>query len=179
MIKLKTLVTEITKNDHYWHPGVNHVAELLVIRKTTTDTQVLLVQRSEKRNRGKWAIPGGYQDTNQPIGAPFKEDKEDIRDAAIRELKEETNLDLSKFKNKLILIEEFKCGRDVLSDGQIGWKHMHDFAVLIDDSVDISHVRGGDDAPEAKFFDIKEIEKLTFTGDWKVQVYEALNKLLK
>jgi len=60
------------------------VSVCIIFRKNKNNTEVLLVKRADNN---KWCIPGGHL-----------ENKEKSIDAAIREIKEETNLDLNKKK---------------------------------------------------------------------------------
>jgi len=98
--------------------------------------KVLLINRGNEPFRGKWALPGGF------VGMD-----EELEDAAARELAEETGL-------TDVALEQMytfgRCGRDPRGRqisvafmgvaGKGAWK-----------------VRGGDDAQEAKWFDIEEL----------------------
>lgn len=64
----------------YIHFQDPKVAAVIFIEQ---DSRVLLVRRAMNPERGKWALPAGYID-----------DGEDPHDAAIREVREETGLDI-------------------------------------------------------------------------------------
>jgi 8-oxo-dGTP diphosphatase len=64
----------------YIHFSDPKVAAVVFIEQ---DSRVLLVRRVMNPERGKWALPAGYID-----------DGEDPREAAIREVREETGLDI-------------------------------------------------------------------------------------
>jgi 8-oxo-dGTP diphosphatase len=100
--------------------------------------KLLLVKRGNEPFKGKWAIPGG-----------FIEIDEELEDAAARELQEETGL----ANVSLEQMHTFgRCGRDprgrqitvvfmgIAAKGQ-------------------NKVKGGDDAAEAKWFDIENLPK--------------------
>jgi 8-oxo-dGTP pyrophosphatase MutT (NUDIX family) len=76
----------------FYYKGVNPTVDLIVIR----GDKVLLIQRGDDSEveAGKWALPGGFHDTNAKEGEEWKEDKESSLDAAKREVKEETGLDV-------------------------------------------------------------------------------------
>jgi 8-oxo-dGTP diphosphatase len=55
--------------------------DILLLRNYRGKEQVLLIRRGQKPYSGKWALPGGYVDEN-----------ESLESAALRELREETNI---------------------------------------------------------------------------------------
>jgi 8-oxo-dGTP pyrophosphatase MutT (NUDIX family) len=75
------------------------VSVCIIFRKNKNNTEVLLVKREDNN---KWCIPGGHL-----------ENKEKSLDAAIREIKEETNLNLNK-KNLFLVdqIDDEKINND-------------------------------------------------------------------
>ena len=69
----------------YEYPRPAVAVDLLVVRQGLSDSkEILLVQRGNEPYKGKWALPGG-----------FLEEDETLEQGAIRELKEETGVDLT------------------------------------------------------------------------------------
>lgn len=99
------------------------------------DLRILLVKRKDHPYIGQWAIPGGFANMN-----------ESLDESAMRELKEETNLDS-------IYMEQLYTWGDVERDPRmrvISTSYM----ALVDSSN--LNVKAGDDAEDAKWFTIKK-----------------------
>lgn len=99
------------------------------------ELHVLLIKRGGHPYRGQWALPGG-----------FVHPKENVDDAAIRELKEETNLDCR-------YMEQLYTWGEVDRDPRTRVISVS-YLALIDSSQVI--IQAGDDAAEAKWFSVKE-----------------------
>ncbi len=98
--------------------------------------KVLLINRGNEPFKGKWALPGGF------VGMD-----EELEDAVTRELAEETGLTNVPLEQ----MHTFgKCGRDPRGR-QISVAFMGIAAKGTD------KIRGGDDAQDAKWFDIEEL----------------------
>lgn len=106
--------------------------------------KILLVKRKAEPFKDCYALPGG-----------FVRPDETLNQAAARELQEETNLPCD-------FLEQFGTysipGRDPR-----GWVISNGFMVLLD--AGNYHIQGGDDAKEAKWFDISFREE---NGEWKL-----------
>ena len=67
---------------NYKYPRPSVTADAVVFSQEADEWLVLLIERKNDPHKGCWALPGGFVDEN-----------EDLKDAAIRELKEETDVD--------------------------------------------------------------------------------------
>ena len=118
---------------HYENP--KPTATLICPRRE----EILLVKRAEEPGKGLWGLPGG-----------FIEQGESPEIAAIRELKEETQLN-GKVVKLLGTCSEFKT--------------MYGDILLIGmqmEIIDWSKIHPGDDAEEAECFNLKMIPSPTF-----------------
>lgn len=118
---------------------------------------ILFVKRKNFPYRGKWALPGGFLDVG----------KENTLQAAIRELKEETSLDIDPSN---IVLE------GVYSDPQ---RDPRDHVVSVVYSINLpveytSQVKAEDDAADAKF--IKDIDMDNLAFDHKQILEDYFNK---
>ena len=126
-----------------------------VIFSTVTDkTKILLIKRGKEPFKGMWALPGG-----------FVEMDEELEDAAARELAEETHLTGIELKQ----MHTFgRCGRDPRGR-QIS------IAFIGKAEPGLTDLKPGDDAVEAKWFDIDELPQMGF--DHEEIVAMAIEKL--
>jgi 8-oxo-dGTP diphosphatase len=112
--------------------------DILIINDTTEE--ILLIKRLNEPFKDYWALPGGFVDEN-----------EDLEEAAHRELKEETNLEVED----LYQLGAFGApGRDPRG-------HMISIAYL-GYSSDVENAKAMDDAKELKWFKINALPKLAF-----------------
>ena len=114
------------------------------------DSKILLIKRKNQPFEGKWALPGG-----------FVEYGEKTEDATIREVLEETGL---KTKiNHLV---------GVYSDPNRDPRGHTVSIVYVLDTIDNGELKSGDDACDAKFFDLKNLPGLSF--DHEVIIKDVL-----
>jgi 8-oxo-dGTP diphosphatase len=116
-------------------------ADALVFSKTGGELQLLLIKRGNDPYKGQWAFPGG-----------FVEDDEELEAGALRELEEETGLKLPS------MVQLGAFGR-VDRDPRFRCISVAHYAI-----VDAAQhkVQGGDDAAEAHWVNVKDIDKLAF-----------------
>lgn len=126
----------------YEWPRPMVTVDAVVFAVSAGKTEVLLIERRNEPFKGQWAVPGG-----------FVEMEEELEDAVARELAEETGLT----RVRLEQLRSFgKCGRDPR-----GRQISIAFTGTITDGQD--RVRAGDDAAEARWFDIQNLpENLAF-----------------
>ncbi len=118
--------------------------DALVFADVEETPKVLLIRRGQHPYKGKWAFPGG-----------FIEMDEELHEAAVRELEEETSLSGVELRQ----MHTFgTIGRDprgrmitVTFIGVVGPDNMQ--------------VTPGDDAAEAKWFDIDDLPPMAFDHD--------------
>ena len=119
------------------------VDSLIVGHLESGTTRVLLIRRANDPHAGCWALPGGFVDVGDAAGAQG----EDLREAAARELEEETGLG----------------GVDLRQIGAVGTPdrdpHHRTITVLYRGDVPppLPSPRGGDDAAEARWFDLDAV----------------------
>lgn len=120
-------------------------ADAVIFKKTEENgvPEILLVKRKNEPFKGKWALPGG-----------FVEENEDLQDAALRELKEETGLTVTQVKQ----LQAFgKPGRDprgpTVTIAFVGWANGD------------SDVFPSSDADDVRWFALDLLPDLAFDHD--------------
>jgi len=124
----------------YKYPRAALTVDAIVYCSTAGQVQVLLIERGAEPFKQKWALPGG-----------FVEMQETLEQSCIRELQEETGLEIEKMR-------QFKAYDAVNRDP----RHRTISVVF---SAEVQHpmpVKGGDDACNAKWFPLDELPELAF-----------------
>jgi len=120
----------------YAWPRPMVTVDAAVFRIVAGKVKLLLIQRGNEPYKCKWALPGGFVDMD-----------EELEDASLRELAEETGL-------KKVSLEQLRtfgrCGRDPRGR-QISVVF---FGVV---SEPAGKIKAGDDAAKAKWFDIGDL----------------------
>ncbi len=119
--------------------------------------KLLLINRKYEPFKGKWAIPGG-----------FIEIDEELEDAVVRELKEETGLEGVALKQ----MHTFgKCGRDPRG-------RMITISFMGIAREGQTRIKAGDDAANARWFGIEKLPK-DMAFDHNEVAWFAIKKLKK
>ena len=123
----------------YKYPRPAVTADAIVITKEPTP-KVLLIERADEPFKGHWAFPGGFMNMDETTEA-----------CAIRELKEETGLELDNPKQigTYSEIDRDPRGRTIS-------------VVYLFEIESERKVTGQDDAAKARWWDIKNLPKLAF-----------------
>lgn len=126
----------------YDYPRPAVTADCVVFSREETGLSVLLIERVNEPFKGCWAFPGGFMDMD-----------EDAEACAIRELKEETGLEIRSMKQVGTFTEVNRDprGRTV----SIAY-----YAMVVK-----SEVKASDDAAQARWFPIDSIPPLAFDHD--------------
>lgn len=160
----------------YWHVGVNPTVDNVILKREGDTYKVLLIKRKNKVEFGKWALPGGFIDTNAKKGEPWQPGRETPRQAAIRELHEETGLYIESISNLLKQIGVYEGNHRDPRDTKTSWSKSHAFGLVLPDGFNTSSVKARDDASDAQWFDIKALPTLAF--DHSTIIGDALPKLI-
>ncbi len=128
----------------YDHPHPALSVDAVVLAGPPRDRSVLLVRRGAAPYAGRWALPGGFVDENEPLEAAVR-----------RELTEETGLELD---GPLVQVGAFgDPGRDPR-----GWTVSVAFLGVVETEETVS---GGDDAAEAAWHPLDRLPALAFDHD--------------
>lgn len=111
-----------------------------VILRKKTDYELLLIKRKNEPFKDCWALPGGFVDEN-----------EDLKDAAIRELEEETQIKINDLEQIAAFGTPFRDPRGHMVSVAY-------FGIVAPDSVAVA----ADDAKETGWFSVKDLPKLAF-----------------
>lgn len=173
MIKL----TEIINNTQnlYYHKGPNPTADNIILKQYTDAYKVLLIKRTGETEFGKWALPGGFVDTDAKRGESWLPGKETPKQAAIRELIEETGLNVNEISKLIKPVGIYEGGGRDPRDNKVSWSRANAFILVLPDGFDISKMSADDDAGQVGWFDVRVLPKLAF--DHNSIIRDALKKL--
>jgi ADP-ribose pyrophosphatase len=136
----------------YPHPAVT--ADCIVFAGQGTDLQVLLIERRHAPCQGCWAFPGGFMNINETAD-----------DAARRELREETGLDVSEVVQVGAFTQIDRDPRErVITIA---------YYTLLPNTTEVS---GADDALQARWFSLAALPPLAFDH---AEILQQALKLLK
>ena len=83
-----------TYDSRYWRPSLT-TDVVLIAGDKEAQRHVLLIRRKNPPYRGSWAFPGGFLDEG-----------ETLKQCAVRELEEETGVNLSQMRLRLLLVAD-------------------------------------------------------------------------
>lgn len=118
------------------YPKPALTADVVVFRREKGEEKLLLIKRGGHPFIGKWALPGGFANENEPVEL-----------TAARELKEETGV--SDISMRLVGVFS-RPERDPR-----GWVVSAAFAAVIEEDI---AVLAGDDAAKAEWFTLKRTD---------------------
>ena len=141
-----------TQKYTYDYPRPAVTTDCVVFSFDGHDLKILLIQRGIEPYKGAWAFPGGFLNMD-----------ETAEQGALRELKEETGLDLR-------YIKQVGAFSDVNRDPRTRVITIAFYALAKK-----SAVQGGDDAAKAQWFALNEVPRLAFDHDYILR--KTLEKL--
>lgn len=134
----------VSGTGEFWHWGPNYTADPVVITREK-QPKLLLIQR---RDNGRWAFAGGFIDENEmPV------------DAARREAREETGVDLSGIDGTLIYDGVVADDRNTAH----AWAHTHAFLFRIESTMAVAE---SNETLDVGWFNLDEIPA-SFQGSHK------------
>lgn len=109
---------------------------------------ILLIKRNERPGKGLWALPGGFLNQTETITA-----------GALRELREETQIHLQDDVLRRCISKTFVHDRaGGVSEEDRGRIITHVHVIKLDDGKPLPKVKGGDDASEARWVPLGDID---------------------
>jgi 8-oxo-dGTP diphosphatase len=138
----------------YPYPRPAVTVDIILVKPEEDGSKLLLIQRGHPPFAGRWALPGGFVDEDEPLLA-----------AAHRELYEETGLEAVSLHHLAAFGDP---GRDPRgwTVSVVYWGRLEDNAPL---------PRAGDDASDARWWPLDSLPELAF--DHEVIVAKAIEVL--
>lgn len=163
-----------SKQQPFWRPGANPTVDILVIKD---HKEILLIKRTLLSDAcpGMYALPGGFHDTESKKGEAWMPGKETAKEAAIRELKEETGLEIENI-NDLVEIGIYEGGNRDPRDNKEAWSKSTVFAINLKEV--LHQIQGQDDASEAIWVPICEALEMELAFDHHIILMDGL-KIMK
>lgn len=127
---------------------------------------VLMIQRGHSPGKGQWALPGGFIDP-----------AEAIKDGILRELREETRIDIPPaiLKNNLRSVEFFDLptrslrGRTITFAGLITLENLRE---------SLPRVRAADDAAQAEWVSLRDLRRMKRNNEIYEDHYDIVHRMM-
>jgi len=172
---MKHLIKKILKEE-FLYKGVNPTVDLIVTR----GDEILLIKRGSGSDAepNKWALPGGFHDSNAKKGEEWVNNKETTLQAAKREVKEETGLEVDKIDGlKFYFVGVFEGGDRDPRDNEDSWTKSTVYKVDIPKEFG-DDIKGMDDASKARWVPINIVLNSDLAFDHKDIIKGGLNQNL-
>lgn len=124
---------------HYKYPHPAVTTDCVIFGWDGESVKVLLIERGREPYKGKWAFPGGFLNIDEAAEV-----------GALRELREETGLEQAR-------VTQFHAFTDPGRDPRERVISIAFYAI-----VNLQDVKGGDDASQARWFDVDAMPPLAF-----------------
>lgn len=125
----------------YKYPRPAVTADCVVMTRES-EPKVLLIERGNDPFKGCWAFPGGFMEMD-----------ETLEQCAVRELKEETGMEVTE--DDIMAFGTFSA----VDRDPRGRTISKAYLVMVDEPIE---VKGQDDAAKAEWFNISELPELAF-----------------
>jgi len=130
------------------------VASLIIFKKTDNGVEVLLEKRGSTPHKHDWTIPGGHVEKNE---SPAK--------AAVREIKEETNLVIDEDEIVLLKIDKYRKKKNKYN------------CIFVTEYKGSADYKAGSDAEELEWVNVELLPDLIW--DNKKFIEKGFKKLYK
>ena len=139
-------------------PTLTHFigAGVVILKRGETELEVLLIRRGKAPRMGEWSIPGGRQELG-----------ETVREAAVREIKEETDLTVANLE-LIDVVDTFQ--KDSAGNVITQWTLL-DFRAWWGGAPP----RAGSDAAEVRWVPISELESYNLWHETSRIIAEAVH----
>lgn len=147
----------------YYYRGPNPSADVVCLRRHPSP-EVLLIRRRHDvgAEAGRWALPGGFVRSRAARDSAWTEDLETPAAAALRELAEETHLELAWMAPALRPIGVYEGGGRDPRDSAERWSRSHAFRLDLPDHLALATLLAGDDAEDVRWFPLDALPPLAF-----------------
>ncbi|MGH1348226.1 MAG: NUDIX hydrolase [Nannocystales bacterium] len=150
----------------YDHARPSVTVDMVVFTVVDLDLKVLLIERGVAPFEGEWALPGGFVRVGNGVDDPG----EDVDDAAVRELQEETSL-----TPKDVFLEQLYTFGRADRDPRGRVISVAYYALVPADRV--PRVKAGDDAADATWVSVSRLDRVELAFDHREIVDVAVERI--